>query len=198
MNDELRPSRIQDVCDGKLFWTEVDILNIGDEVTALRAGLETFGLKVNLINCGQGRHIVQALGKSDSKAEFIIINAHGDDDGSIVLPELGESVAKIQPFNNRMTPEDLAKFVDVQGKIIICTACGGGHEKLARVFLELGQAKAYIGDSLAPFGYASYLFPILIFYFLTQYPTISIKQAFERAQQTDPDEFKSWVIFVDQ
>lgn len=189
----LRPSRDR-VLTKQLFWTEIDILNIDDDATTLRSNLERFGGKVNLYNTSVANGIVQVLGKNDSKAEYIIINAHGaEEDGVIRMPKLAPEIAAKQPFANRLTAEDLAKFVNVTNKIIINTACGGGHSKLADVFMEVGKAKAYIGDTLAPFGYVSDLFPTLIFYFLTRHFLV-IEDAFERAKQCDPEEFGTWEI----
>ena len=198
MNEEpLRPSRDR-VLARQLFWTEVDILNIDDDATTLRSNLEKFGVKVNLYNTSVANGIVQALGKNDSKAEYTIINAHGaEEDGVIRMPKLASEIASKQPFADRLTAEDLAKFVDVTDKVVITTACGGGHSALADVFMKTGKAKAYIGDTLAPFGYVSDLFPTLIFYFMTRY-FLDIKDAFERAKQCDPEEFGTWEIRMDR
>jgi hypothetical protein len=194
MNEEpLRPSRDR-ILTKKLFWAEVDILNIDDDATTLRSNLEKFGVKVNLYNTSVANGIVQVLGKNDSKAEYLIINAHGaEEDGVIRMPRLAPEMAAEQPFADKLTAEDLAKFVDVKDKVIITTACGGGHSKLADAFMKTGKAKAYIGDTLAPFGYVSDLFPTLIFYFMTRY-FLDVKDAFERAKKCDVEEFGTWEI----
>ena len=134
------------------------------------------------------------LSNSNSNADYLIINAHGDpDEGFIYLPELAEEIAAKQHFKDKLTGEDLSKFVDVKDKVVITTACGGGHTTLADVFINKGQAKVYIGDTSSPFGYVSNLFPTLIFYFLTRY-SLSIQEAFERAKACDTEEFGSWEI----
>ncbi len=198
--DKWRPSRVRAVTKGELCWTEVDILDISDisTSTAIRAGLEPFDVRVNYFSAGLAEHIKKVLGSSDyAKAPYLIITAHGaETDGDISMGgELAGEIAATQDFDGTMTAEDLKKFVDVKDKIIINTACIGGDAKLANAFIKEGHAKAYIGDTSAPFAYTSFLFPILIFYFLTHNPDFTIQQAFERAKATDSGEFKTWQLF---
>jgi hypothetical protein len=195
--DKWRPSRVRAITKGELFWTEVDILNISDLQTAhaIRNGLERFAIKVDYFEAGLSEHIKKVLGSNKyAKAPYIIITAHGDEtDGDISLGDrLEGELAATQDFHGTMTPGDLEKFINVEDKVVINTACGSGVSRLSDVFMQKGQAKAYIADTYAPFGYTSYLFPVLLFYFLTQYPDISLKEAFERAKATDADEFKTW------
>jgi hypothetical protein len=198
--DKWRPSRVNEITKGALFWTEVDILDISDLPTAnaIRSGLEPFSVKVNYFPAGLPEHVKKVLGGDDfAKAPYLIIAAHGgENDGDISLgDELGEEIAATQDFNGAIKPGDLEKFVDVTGKVIINTACAGGESVLAEVFIKYGKAKAYIADTLAPFGYTSFLFPVLLFYFLTQYPDYTLQQAFDRAKATDAEEFKTWQLF---
>lgn len=197
--DKWRPSRVRAISKGELYWTEVDILNIGDSRTApaIREGLEQYEIKINLFLAGMADHVKKVLGGSEyARAPYLIIAAHGGErDGDISMGgELDSQLAATQDFNKTMTPDDLAKFIEVKNKVVINTACSGGVKRLADVVMK-GGAEAYIADTGAPFGYTSYLFPILIFYFLTQYPDISIKEAFERAKNTDTEEFKTWQFF---
>ena len=106
--------------------------------------------------------------------------------------ELVGELADAQPFNKNMTPDDLAKFVDVKDKVVINVACVGGEKRLAEVFINQGGASSYIADTSSPFGYSSALFPTLMFYFLTNYSNMTLNEAFERAKNADANEFKSW------
>lgn len=199
-DNEFRSSRIREVGEGKLFWTEVDILEINDVLTAnnLRTSLESFGIKVNIFGAAQGRHVVKVLGGNEyAKAPYLLICAHGgEEDGYIHMgSELVGELAEAQPFNKNMTPDDLEKFVNVKDKVVINVACVGGEKKLADVFINKGGATAYIADTSSPFGYSSALFPTLLFYFMTNYTELTLLQAFERAKSADTDEFKTWTLF---
>lgn len=198
--DKWRRSRVRAVTKGHLYWTEVDIVDISDLPTAnaIRSGLEPFCIKTNYFPCGLAEHVKKVLGGSKlTTAPFLIIAAHGhESDGDISLGSaLAPEIAVTQDFSEVMTPGDLAKFIDVTGKVVLNTACGGGEKSLADVFLNRGKAKFYIADELAPFGYTSALFPLLFFYFLTNYPDYSIRQAFDRAKSADSEEFETWQLF---
>jgi len=197
--DSWRPSRVRAITKGELYWTEVDIVDISDIPTAMaiRYALEPFGIKVNYFPIGLSTHLKKVLSKDGlARAPYLIVAAHGDEkDGDLSFGQkLGEQLAATQDFYDKITPEDLTTFIDVTGKIVINTACGSGESRLADVFVKQGGAKSYIADTLAPFGYTSTLFPVLIFYFLTNYPKLSIEQAFERAKTADVDEFKTWKL----
>ena len=199
-NEEFRSSRIREVGEGEFYWTEVDILEINDLQTAnnLRSSLESFGIKVNIFGAAQGRHVVKVLGSNEyAKAPYLLICAHGgDEDGYIHMgSELVGELAEAQPFHKNMTPGDLEKFVNVKDKVVINVACVGGEKRLADVFINKGEASAYIADTSSPFGYSSALFPTLLFYFLTNYSNMTFNEAFERAKNADVSEFKTWTLF---
>jgi len=100
-------SRIRDVIGGKLAWVEVDLLDISDaSAHPLRNALEAFGIQVNLRPIGQPRHVVAALGGDRPVAPYVIVGCHGDD-CRILLPELGGPVARAQPFNDSLGPEQI-------------------------------------------------------------------------------------------
>ena len=197
--DTWRPSRDRVIARGEFFWTEVDILNmqLSGEAAAVANGLARFGIKPNIYNVGLAEHIKKVLGgTSVAKAPYLIIAAHGAaKDGDLLIGDnLPAELAATQDFHHTLTPDDLAKFIDVSGKTVINLACGSGDGRLAEVFTKKGSAAAYIADTYAPFTYVSYLFPILLFYFLTKYPDLSIEQAFKRAQASDTEEFGTWQI----
>lgn len=177
----LRPSRIRDVQAGATSWTAIDLIDIesGDGI-ALREALETFGVRVNRVPVGQGRHLLQALSR-ESPAPFVVLACHGED-GSIVLPELAPELDRYQPFSRRVTPEDLRSFARFEGASVIATGCDTGHPALVQAVLDCG-ASAYLAPDGAPFGYASFFAPVFLFYELTEQRTLA--EAVQRLQRHD-------------
>lgn len=187
----LRPSRIREVQAGRLGWAEADLLAVGEvDARPLRDGLETFGIKVNLIPIGQARHLITALGDAREIARYVVIACHGDE-GRILLDELADEVARFQPFEGSMGPDEVRQHLRLPGRVVICTGCDTGDEALAKAFLEAG-ASAYLAPTGAPFGYASFFAPLMVFYELTELRTL--EQAVDRLQQHD-GELAMWKLF---
>lgn len=165
--------------EGKLAWTEVDLLQINDvSAYALRSALEEFGIQVNLRSIGQSRHILAALGGDRPVAPYVIVSCHGED-GRILLPELGGSIARAQPFNDSMGPEQIRKHLRIPGSIVISTGCETGRAPLAQAFLDAG-ARGYFAPSDAPDGHDAFLAALILFYELTSGHTL--QDAVERVQ----------------
>lgn len=162
----LRPSRIREVQAGATHWTTVDLIDVQSEHgSALRAALETFGVRVTWFPVGQARHLVDALSKGPP-APFVILACHGDE-GCIVLPELAPALERYQPFHRRISPDELRTFANFEGATVIATGCDTGHPPLVRAVLDCG-AKAFVAPDGAPFAYASFFAPVLLFYELTE------------------------------
>ncbi|MBF6174437.1 hypothetical protein [Nocardia blacklockiae] len=160
-------SRIEDIVDGKLAWTEVDLLDIGDSsARVLRSALEELGIRVNYLPIGQPRHVIAALGGDHPIAPYVIVSCHGDS-GSIILPELGGTVADAQPFVDRMGPEQVERYLRIPGSVVISTGCETGEPALAQAFLRAG-AGSYFAPTDAPDGYAAFVAVLLMFYELTE------------------------------
>jgi hypothetical protein len=186
----LRPSRIRQVQAGAVSWAEVDIIDIeSGDGDAVRAGLECFGIRTRRTHVGQSRHLIAALSEKTG-ADFLLLLCHGDD-GGIVLPELAEDVERYQPFHRRITPANLRDFARLDHKVVMATGCDTGHPGLAQAFLDCGAA-AYIAPIGAPFGYASYFAPILLFYELTQRRSLDEAVARLRAHDT---ELSMWRLY---
>ena len=133
----LRPSRIREVQAGATSWTTVELVDVeSGDGAALRQALETFGIAVNRVPVGQGRHLLQALSR-EPPAPFVILACHGDN-GSIVLPELAPQLERYQPFSRRVTPSDLRSFARFEGATVIATGCDTGHPALAEAVLDCG------------------------------------------------------------
>lgn len=159
-------SRIQEVIDGKLGWTEVDLLDINDRSAELvRNSLEEFGVRVNYFPIGQSRHLIAALGGERPVAPYVIVSCHGSD-GRILLPELGGPMADAQPFLDELRPEHVREYLRIPGSTVICTGCDTGEETLAQAFLGAGAAR-YFAPTDSPEGHSAFLAVLLLFYEMT-------------------------------
>jgi hypothetical protein len=186
----LRPSRVREVQAGATGWTRVDVIDVeAYEAVALRAVLEQFGIRVQLFPVGQARHLVAALG-AEARAPYVVLACHGDE-GRILLGELAEEVERFQPVHGSLGPDEVRRFADLPGSVVICTGCDTGTPELADAFLAAG-ASAYLAPAGAPFGYASVFAPAFLFYELTE--RRSLEQAVERLRAHDR-ELAMWRLF---
>jgi hypothetical protein len=186
----LRPSRIREVQAGKFGWSTVDLVDIeegGGRV--LRPVLESLGLHVNYLRVGTPRHLVNALG-GQAHAPYVLLACHGDE-GRIVLPELADEIERFQPFHKLVGPDELRTFARLPGSVVIATGCDTGTHALAAAFFAAG-ASAYVAPEGAPFGYASIVAPILLFYNLTEQR--SLEEAVEHVRAHDR-ELSMWRLF---
>lgn len=179
----LRPSRIREVQAGATSWTRAHLVDVeSGHGPALRDGLETFGVGVERTPVGQARHLVAAL-SGPPRAPWLVLACHGDE-GSLVLPELAPEVERYQPFSGRVTPRDLRAFADLSGADVVATGCDTGHPDLVRAVLDCGAA-SYLAPDGAPFGYASFFAPLLLFYELVEQRTLP--EAVERLRRHDAE-----------
>jgi hypothetical protein len=187
----LRPSRIREVQAGRLGWTSVDIIDVEAGGTeALRGVLEQCGIRARRFPVGQARQLVAALG-GEATAPFVVVACHGDE-GRVVLPELAPELERFQPHHGTLGPDELRAFVRLTpGTTVISTGCDTGTEALANAYFA-GGAAAYVAPAGAPFGYASTIAPILLFYNLTEGRTL--REAVERLRGHD-DELALWRLF---
>lgn len=184
-----RPSRIREVQAGALAWTTVDLLDVeSGEGTTLRGALEMFGVQVNRMPVGQCRQLVEVLQRGTA-SPYVILACHGDE-GSIVLPDLVPELERYQPYHHRLTPADLRSFAHFDGAAVMATGCHTGHPDLVEAVLACG-ASAYVAPSNAPFGYASFFAPVLLFYELTQQR--SLADAVDKLNQHDR-ELSAWTL----
>ncbi|MFJ6391248.1 hypothetical protein ACIQJT_26970 [Streptomyces sp. NPDC091972] len=186
-----RPSRIREVQAGRLAWTEVDLIDVESGFAhALRDGLEVFGIRVNHLRVGQPRHLVAALDGSRPIAPYVILSCHGDE-GRILLEGVAEELARYQPFNGPVGPDQVREHFRLPGSVTLVTGCDTGDPRLADAFLDAG-AGTYIAPRGAPFGYASVFAPLFFFYELTERRTPA--EAVARLRAHD-NELAMWQMY---
>ena len=185
----LRPSRVRMVQAGAPAWAEAELIDVESGQAALGPALEAFGLRVRRTAVGQARHLVAALSEPPA-ADFVVLQCHGDE-GAIVLPGLAEEVERYQPFHGRISPADLRAFARFDGTVVVATGCDTGHPGLAGAVLDCG-ATAYIAPDGAPFAYASFVAPLLLFYELTKLRDLGEAVRHLRAHD---DELAMWRLY---
>lgn len=189
--DALRPSRIRELARGRSCWTTVDIL-AGDEAEAgaIRSGLELMGVQVRVFPMGLAQHAINVLSGAEGAAEYLLLACHGEE-GAIVLPELAPEVAATQQWHTRLPPDALRTIIRLPGRVVVGLGCDMGHADTASAFLA-GGCRAYVGPQGGPFRYASALFPMLLFYELTE--RRSLHEAIDRIRRWDA-EMAMWQLF---
>ncbi len=165
------------------FSLDLIVIDNDLEALALRSALEWWGVKVNLYIIGKAQDVVDFF-QSGQLAPYICIAGHGDGDAaspnwSFVLPELGEEIAKKQPYDKFLHPADIAEFAKLSGQHIFSNACQTGHLEMANVFLSAGAA-SYVAPQKAPFGNATLHFA-LNFYYWQFAKEKDVNEAFEKA-----------------
>jgi hypothetical protein len=167
-----------------MYKHSVDIICIENdlECSAVRSALEWWGIQVNMFYIGQAQHIVDLLNGKEKRAKHILIGAHGDQEG-ICLPELGGDIAKKQPYDKKLSANNLKEFLKLDGSIVLSNGCATGTQEIADAFLSSG-AKYYIAAKDYPFGDAS-LFYVLSFYYHLFVNNLTAEQSHEKAKNQD-------------
>ena len=167
---------------GATEWARVRLIVIDDEAEALRLALEQFGLRVDLYRIGQARHLVTAL--SDiAGTEYVVLNCHGEH-GDIVLPELAAAIEAQQPVHRRLTSDDLTRYAQFDGALVISTGCTTGTDAMGQAVLAAG-ATGYLAPTDYPEGHAAFFALTLLFYELTR--GRDIHHAVTALRELDPD-----------
>lgn len=162
----------------------VDVIGIegGNEIAALRGHLECWDTRANVFWTGQPRHIVDVLGGKEPRAKHIVLSSHGDADGFCMV-ELAPELAGRQPFNAKMTPTDVEKYLSFDGSVVVSSACMTGHRKMADAFLAKG-ATHYIAPNDYPDGSAALYFMTSFYYYLFC-GALSVEEAYAKAKGRD-------------
>lgn len=142
----------------------VAVVAIGDsgEALLIRSVLESLGAVVSLHLIGTPEDFLKVIGQCDAAAPFMIISAHGDENGLV----FGDYVADIDTSMLRkgsMPPAALTGCVNLRGKVVVSTACASGAPAWGEAFLS-GGAAAYIAPDDYPEGADAALFVHLLFH----------------------------------
>ncbi len=172
----------------------IDIIGIEGplEVTAIRACLEYWGVKVNTYWIGQPGHITELLNGEQLRSKHLLITGHGNEAG-FSLVELGPEVAKQQPFVNTMRPEDVRNYIQLNKSVVVSTACRTGSEAMRTAFLDKGAAY-YIAPTDYPDGNSA-LYYVISFYYHLFCGGLSVTESHEYARATD-DETSMFALFA--
>jgi hypothetical protein len=164
----------------------LDIIVIDDatEALAVRASIEYWQAVTRTFFIGKSQDLVDILDGKEKLSPNILLMCHGTDEG-ILLPDLGEEIAKQQPYDKFLTAKNLAEFLNLDGQTIINTGCKTGTKEFADVFLGSG-ASNYIAPKDYPEGNAS-LFYVLNFYYHLFAKNLSIDNAHKKAKLVDSD-----------
>lgn len=162
----------------------VDVIAVDDIEQALtyRSVLECFFLRVNLYQIGETRDLIRFLGGKHNLSEWIVIFAHGIEQG-LALPELHPALEKKQPYHKAIGPSDFREFLRLPNKLVINTGCSLGKPHCARAFLDAG-CRAYIGARGDPDG-DSALFYVIHFFYERHCRHKSVGEAHRRAAGYD-------------
>ena len=142
-------------------------IDTGHQAYAIRAVAEHFGASVTVTWVGNSAQVVDYFSNRPSH-DIIVLSAHGDERG-MLLPSLDTEFRSQFPYSEVIRPTDFAKFLALDGNIVLNNGCLGGTEAMAEVFLSHGAA-AYIGAQDYPDTAASTKYALDFLYsYLLQY-----------------------------
>jgi hypothetical protein len=141
------------------------------DARAIRAVLESFGLRVHLYDLTRKRDALQFLAGEIADCEYVVLCCHGgpgdmiklrmsdQKDGDYDCPDGWEII------DFALTADNIPDHVRGRGRTLLCVACAAGQETLAQAFFMAGY-RAYIASSQSVLGWAGILFVIGFFYHL--------------------------------
>lgn len=161
----------------------INISGTGNEAEALRQTLENMNYFVCMKNIGRPRDFTDVLvGKLPFDPDCIIISCHGHD-GKIIMPALGDSIYETNEPRGDFSAEEIRRFIDISGKVIINLGCTTGSKALADAF---SANNIYIAPSGYIEGNAALFFTIRLFYELTS-RKCDITDSYLSAKETDSE-----------
>lgn len=168
--------------------------DVGNEPEVIRQSLESFGYSVLIRYIGRPNDIIDILKGDEHSFKFdcLIISCHGDN-GSIVMPELFESVYEQNEPRGNFNADMVNAFISIDNKLIINTGCTTGLPELASAF---SNKNTYI----APYDYMegkSCIFFVIRFFYEMAANQKSIYEAYEIAKSSD-NETKPFTLFNKQ
>ncbi len=119
----------------------------GLQPRVVRVAAEHYGATVSATWVGNSSQVVEYL-SSRPPHDVIILSFHGDDQG-MLMPALAEECRSLYPYFEVIRPADFARFLALDGSIVISHACRGGTPAMAEAFISGGTA-AYVGAESDP------------------------------------------------
>ena len=166
----------------------VDI-DSGINSEALRHTLEDFGYFVIVYGVGRPQDLIDILqGNTITKFDFIIISCHGEENGDLIMWELGEDIYfPDEPRGNYFGFNEVNKYLALTDTCIIGLGCYLGHEDMAKAFAKNNNIYIAPTDAVDSGGL---VFTILFFYYLSEkiYSTqcgFDIETAYKKASAVD-------------
>ena len=160
----------------------VDMCDTGGEREAIRQSLERFGYTVLVKPVGRPQDFIDILqGDLLFDADFVIFSCHGEN-GKIIMPTLAEHVYYPDEPRGDFGAEEIEKYCNLKGKVIICTGCATGRKSLADAF---SRKNTYIAPTDYIEGDSVLMFIIRMFYELKNRKDLS--SAFETAREMDSE-----------
>ena len=168
----------------------VAIVDVEDNGCAeqLRQTLESFGYLVVMYGIGRPQDLIDILeGKTITKFDFMIISGHGEENGEIIMDELGEDIYFPDEPQGNFGFNEINKYLKLTDTCIIGLGCYYGHEDMAKAFAK--NNNIYIASTDATDN-GALVFAILFFYYLSEkiYSTqcgFDIETAYKKASAID-------------
>jgi len=151
--------------------------------TAIRAGLEAFGLRTCLFICASDANIWDVLSNKVPECEHIIFECHGNE---------GQMLFDVHP-EAQIGADEIRSKAHLPDKFILSLGCTTGNAELAAAFLSAG-CRGFIGPSGTPHVHTGFLFTLMFYRHLLQHagigvdePKLSEREAFEAAKRFHAD-----------
>ncbi|MBV9867031.1 MAG: hypothetical protein JO316_16885 [Abitibacteriaceae bacterium] len=158
--------------------------------TAIRAGLEAFGLRTSLFLCGLETHVWDVLAGKLPDCDDIIFDCHGEE-GQLLFEVASRDTAGFQPV--RIGPAEVRARAQLSHKFVISLACTTGTPALAEAFLA-GGCRGFMGPHGCPHVHVGFLFVLQFYRHLLQHigsgegnSHLAAREALEAARHFDVD-----------
>ena len=153
----------------------------GSEPEALRQVLEVYGYFVVTRYIARPKDLIEVLrGNLPISFDYLILSCHGED-GSILMPQLHESVYEAEEPRGNFTASHIRKYCLLTRKTILSLGCTTGQTEMSKAF---AASNTYIG----PVDYisgSSALMYALRFFYETEQNQKATAQAHRIAMTTD-------------
>jgi hypothetical protein len=137
---------------------------------------------------GRPQDLIDILeGKMITKFDFIIISGHGEENGEIIMDELGEDIYFPDEPRGNFGFNEVNKYLTLADTCIIGLGCYFGNEDMAKAFAKNNNIYIAPTDAVDSGGL---VFVILFFYYISEkiYSTqcgFDIETAYKKATSVD-------------